>query len=64
MNVQPFNVHVPDAILHDLQKRLARTRWSDKIPDSAWNHGTDLGYLKELVDTGSTISAGASKKSN
>jgi Epoxide hydrolase N terminus len=50
MNVQPFNVHVPDAILHDLQKRLTRTRWPDEIPDSAWNHGMDLGYLKELVD--------------
>jgi pimeloyl-ACP methyl ester carboxylesterase len=50
MNIQPFEVHVSDTTLYDLQKRLAQTRWPDEIPDSGWNYGTDLGYLKELVD--------------
>jgi pimeloyl-ACP methyl ester carboxylesterase len=50
MSVQQFEVHIPDTILHDLQERLAHTRWPDEIPDSGWNYGTNLGYLKELVD--------------
>jgi pimeloyl-ACP methyl ester carboxylesterase len=50
MNIQPFEIHVSDTTLYDLQKRLAQTRWPDEIPNSGWNYGTDLGYLKELVD--------------
>jgi pimeloyl-ACP methyl ester carboxylesterase len=50
MNIQPFEVHVPDTILHDLEQRLAFTRWPDEIPNSGWNYGTNLGYLKELID--------------
>ena len=50
MSVQPFEVHIPDTILHDLQERLAHTRWHDEIPDSGWDYGTNLSYLKELVD--------------
>jgi pimeloyl-ACP methyl ester carboxylesterase len=50
MSVQPFEVHIPDTILHDLQERLEHTRWPDEIPDRGWNYGTNLGYLKELVD--------------
>jgi hypothetical protein len=50
MNIQPFEVHIPDIILYDLQERLADIRWPDEIPDSGWNYGTNLGYLKELVD--------------
>ena len=50
MNIQPFDVHIPNTILNDLQDRLAHIRWPDEIPDSGWNYGTNLGYLKELVD--------------
>lgn len=50
MNIQPFEVHIPNTILNDLQDRLAHIRWPDEIPDSGWNYGTNLGYLKELVD--------------
>ena len=50
MSVQPFEVHIPDTILHDLHDRLAHTRWPDEIPDSGWDNGTNLDYLKELVD--------------
>jgi pimeloyl-ACP methyl ester carboxylesterase len=49
MDVTPFEVKVPDATLEDLQQRLARTRWSDEIPGSEWDYGTNLDYLKELV---------------
>ena len=49
-DVRPFRVDVPDAVLDDLRDRLARTRWPDQIPNSAWDYGTDLGYLQELCD--------------
>ena len=49
MDVQPFKVQVPDATLKDLQERLTQTRWSDEIPGSDWDYGTNLAYHKELV---------------
>lgn len=50
MNIQQFEVHIPDTLLHDLEERLALTRWPDEIPDSGWTYGTNLGYPKELID--------------
>ena len=50
MDVQPFKIQVPEETLTDLQERLAQTRWSDEIPGSDWDYGTNLAYLKELVD--------------
>ena len=46
----PFRVDVPDAVLEDLRDRLARTRWPDQPQDAGWSMGTDLGYMKQLVD--------------
>jgi pimeloyl-ACP methyl ester carboxylesterase len=48
--LQPFTVHVPDAVLADLRERLTRARWPDQVPDGGWQYGTDLAYMKELVD--------------
>ena len=45
----PFKIHVPDEMLRDLKERLARTRFPNEIEGSGWDHGTNLGYLKELV---------------
>ncbi len=50
MDAQPFKIQVPEETLTDLQERLAQTRWSDEIPGSDWDYGTNLAYLKELVD--------------
>lgn len=50
MEAQPFKMNVPDAVLADLQERLASTRWPDEIPGSAWDYGSNLDYMKELVD--------------
>src|SRR5204863_1677878 len=49
MQIEPFRVAVPDAVLVDLRERLARTRFPDEIPDSGWTYGTSLAYLRELV---------------
>src|SRR5438093_3937602 len=49
MQIEPFRIAVPDAVLADLRERLARTRLPDEIPGSGWTYGTTLAYLRELV---------------
>jgi pimeloyl-ACP methyl ester carboxylesterase len=37
-------------VLTDLHARLSRVRWPDEAPNSmAWQYGTDLSYLRNLV---------------
>jgi pimeloyl-ACP methyl ester carboxylesterase len=48
--LQPFRIRVPDDVLADLRERLARARWPDQVPGGGWRYGTDLAYMKELVD--------------
>ncbi len=50
MAATPFRIQVPDAVLADLKERLGRTRWPDQIAGTGWDYGTDMAYLKELVD--------------
>jgi microsomal epoxide hydrolase len=47
---QPFTLRVPDAVLADLRARLERVRWPDEAPGAGWTHGTDLAYMRALVD--------------
>jgi microsomal epoxide hydrolase len=49
-SIQPFRLHVPDAAIADLRERLARTRFPDQAPGAPWAYGTDVGYLKTLVE--------------
>jgi len=44
----PFTIEVPDSVLDDLGHRLATVRWPDETPETNWQYGTDLTYLKEL----------------
>jgi microsomal epoxide hydrolase len=46
--IQPFEVHVPDAVLDDLRERLARTRWPDQIDGAGWDYGSELSAVREL----------------
>ncbi len=41
---KPFQIHISDDILSDLQVSLERTRWPDEVPGAGWTYGTDLGY--------------------
>ena len=50
MDVRPFTIAVEDSVLDDLRQRLADTRWPDEIPNSGWDYGSNIGYLKELVE--------------
>ena len=61
-SVRPFTLHVADADIADLQARLARVRWPDEAPDSAWRYGTSLAFMRELVSIGSTATTGARRK--
>ena len=46
----PFEISVDDAVLDDLRERLAQTRWPDEIPGAGWDYGSNLDYIKELVE--------------
>ncbi len=44
-----FKIRIDDSILEDLRLRLERTRFPDQLDGVGWDYGTDLAYLKELV---------------
>lgn len=50
IDMKPFQVQIEDAVIADLRDRLARTRWPDQIPDSGWERGPDVGYMRELCE--------------
>lgn len=51
MNVpRPFRCEIPAARIADLHERIDRARWPDQINDEAWSYGTELNYLRELVE--------------
>lgn len=43
-------LRIPDEAIADLRERLARTRFPDQAPGPAWAYGTDLGYMRQLVE--------------
>lgn len=47
--MEPFPIHVDDAVLADLKARLRNTRWPAPAPGEPWSQGTDLGYLRDLL---------------
>ncbi len=47
--IRPYRINIPDATLADLKTRLARTRWPTEIPNTGWDYGSNLAYMKELV---------------
>ena len=49
MEIEPFVIDVPQAVLDDLGARLADARWPDEIPGTGWDYGTNMAYLRELV---------------
>jgi pimeloyl-ACP methyl ester carboxylesterase len=50
MHIEPFRIEVPDSVLADLRERLSRTRFPDEVPGSGWSYGTDLAYMRDLVE--------------
>ena len=48
-SIRAFRVHVPDADLADLRRRIAATRWPDKETVADASQGAQLAKLQELV---------------
>jgi pimeloyl-ACP methyl ester carboxylesterase len=48
--IEPFRIAIPEEVLADLRDRIARTRWPDEIAHSGWDYGTNLAYIKELLE--------------
>ena len=50
MPATPFKIEIPDSVLADLEARLERTRWPDELPGVGWEYGSNMDYIKELVE--------------
>ncbi len=48
MSIETFQLPYSERAVEDLRDRLARTRWPDTIPDSGWEYGFDLEYLRRI----------------
>ena len=47
---EQFSVSVSDEVLADLRARIRNTRWPGAPPGAQWEQGTDLGYLRGLLE--------------
>ena len=45
-----FKLSVPAADIADLRERLGRTRFPDQAPGPAWEYGTDVAWMRELLE--------------
>ena len=50
LHPEPFTAETDPAALADLRARLRATRWPDAPEDAGWALGTDLDYLRQLVE--------------
>jgi pimeloyl-ACP methyl ester carboxylesterase len=49
-DLSPFTVHVPQAALDDLKRRLAAVRWPDKGSAMDWSQGVPLPRAQEFIE--------------
>lgn len=48
--MKPFRIDIPQSALDDLSERIANTRWPAELPESGWDRGVPMDYLKELTE--------------
>jgi len=48
---EPFAIHIADADVSDLRRRLCRTRLPGDLANDDWGYGTNQRYLEELLRT-------------
>lgn len=48
--IKGFQINVAQEVLSDLEERLKKTRWSYQIDGTGWDAGTDVDYLKDLLE--------------
>ena len=49
MRVEPFSIDIDQDVLDDLRTRIQGTRWPHRSPGAAWEQGTDIDYLRDLL---------------
>jgi pimeloyl-ACP methyl ester carboxylesterase len=47
---ESFKLCVPTADIADLRERLGRSRFPDQVPGPAWAYGTDVAWMRGLID--------------
>ena len=47
---EQFTPTVSDEVLADLRARIGNTRWPGAAPGEPWAQGTDLAYLRDLLE--------------
>jgi pimeloyl-ACP methyl ester carboxylesterase len=50
MQPEAFTLNIPDTAIVELRERLARTRFPDQAPGEPWEYGTNVEYLRGLVE--------------
>ena len=50
MPPRAYSIHVPDAVLSDLQTRLRHTRWPEPVEGAEWDYGAKVAYIRELCE--------------
>src|SRR5438270_11942461 len=48
--MEKFEISVDDAVLDDLRRRLAATRFPDQIDGTGWEYGIPTSYVRDLVE--------------
>src|SRR5262245_44705250 len=46
---RPYVIHVDDAAIDDLRRRIQRTRWPSAVAGEGWSLGSDVDYIRELA---------------
>jgi pimeloyl-ACP methyl ester carboxylesterase len=49
MAAETFAIRISDAVLADLVRRLATTRWPDELENAGWELGSNFAYMRSLV---------------
>ena len=49
MNITPFKIDIPEALLEDMRRRLRSTRWADDFGNEQWAYGVERGWLEAMV---------------
>jgi len=50
MEINPYQISVPDEVLSDLRDRLSRARWPEKELVEDWSQGIPLSYVQEMCE--------------
>ncbi|WP_157250553.1 epoxide hydrolase family protein [Nonomuraea typhae] len=48
--IRPYRIDVPQADLDDLKDRLARTRFTEELPDAGEEYGVSAGRVRRMVE--------------